>query len=354
MENVSKYQTLLESLRSDIVDGKYAPGSKLPSEEALCRKWQVSRPTVGRAIKDLQNAGLVWRKAGSGTFVSPQAVSSQVVLALLVEGLGRTEILDPICAQITLAGQARGCRIFSGGLPEGRHPRELALEWARNGVRGVFFAPLEHAEEREKLNFTIADACREVGLEVVLLDREVADFPRRSHWDLVGMDNFQAGYDLGLHLAGKGATQVAFVARPDFPSSTDLRLAGVREGLLRAAGGKVELHPGNPEDATFVNQVCVRKSDAVVCSNDLTAALFLNVAATLGHAVPRDFLLAGFDDVGYATLLAVPLTTIRQPCADIGAACIDAMLSRLQTPGLPARSIQLRGTLIERASTSRD
>lgn len=353
MESASKYLTLLEALRGDIIGGKYPPGSKLPSEEALCRKWQVSRPTVGRAIKDLQSAGLVWRKAGSGTFVSPQAVSSQVVLGLLVGGLGRTEIIDPICAQITQTGQARGCRIFPGVLSAGQNARELALEWARNGVRGVFFAPWEHEADREKLNFSVVESFQETGLEVVLLDREVADFPRRSDWDLVGLDNFQAGYDIGLHLVQKGTKRVAFVARPDFPSSSDLRLAGVRESLVRNADGSVTLHTGPLEDTAFIKRVCDTKPDAVVCSNDLSAALFLNAAASFGRYVPRDFLLAGFDDVIYASLLAVPLTTIRQPCPAIGAAAIEAMLSRLQTPSLPARFIQLRGTLIERESTNR-
>ena len=85
--------------------------------------------------------------------------------------------------------------------------------------------------------------------------------------------------------------------------------------------------------------------------SDLTAAQWLQSATQKGWRVPADFKLAGFDDVKYATLLSVPLTTVRQPCRAIGIACVDAMQSRLERPLLPPRFITLRGELVVRAST---
>jgi DNA-binding LacI/PurR family transcriptional regulator len=66
--------------------------------------------------------------------------------------------------------------------------------------------------------------------------------------------------------------------------------------------------------------------------------------------IPEDVRIAGIDDVRYAELLPVPLTTLRQPCLEIGATAIATMLDRISNPHLPARSVLLNGTLVVRRS----
>jgi LacI family transcriptional regulator len=351
---MSKHKPISDVLRAEIEAGKYASDRRLPSEEALCRRWKVSRPTVARALRGLQLEGLIERRAGSGTFVRAEIKPVQTMIGLLVDGLGKTEILDPICAEITRAAQHRSCSVLTGGLPGGRQPAELARQWAAGGVRGVVFAPLEKAVNRETFNLEIIKSFRQANLAVVLVDRDATDFPRRSDSDLVEMDNFHAGYELGRHLIAIGSRKVVFVARPSYPSSTDQRLAGLTESLCRSGLAAPKFLVGEPEEPELVRSLNIDSGacDACVCSNDLTAARLLQTAQTLGHQVPRDFRLAGFDDVGFATLLSVPLTTIRQPCRAIGMACVDTLLGRLAHPELPARAILLRGELVVRDSTA--
>ena len=66
--------------------------------------------------------------------------------------------------------------------------------------------------------------------------------------------------------------------------------------------------------------------------------------------IPGDVRIVGIDDVNYASLLPVPLTTIRQPCREIGAAALEAMLDRLDRPAMPARDILLDCELVVRDS----
>jgi len=351
-----KHHVIFESLHAEIIQGRHPAGSLLASEEALCRRWKVSRPTVARALRELQVLGLIERRAGSGTYVRPDIQSQRPVLGLFVEGLGKTEIVDPICAEITRAAQERGSGIFTGGFSAEHSPAEIARTWAKNGIRGVFFAPVEHRQERESYNIEIARAFEKAGLCVVLVDRDVTEYPRRSSHELVAMDNLHAGTIVGLHLAERGCKRVAFVAKPAFPSTTDLRLAGVREGLGRGGGKSVDFLPGDPLDTAFIERILKHRSswDAIVCSNDLTAAQLLQSLGQKKCRVPDDIMLAGFDDIQYASLLSVPLTTVRQPCRAIGIACVDTMLGRLERPLLPPRSITLRGDLVVRASTITD
>jgi DNA-binding LacI/PurR family transcriptional regulator len=348
-----KHREIFNSLKNDINGGQHPSGSRLPSEEALCRRWQVSRPTVRRALRDLQAASLIRIKAGSGCYVQENLHTTHPTFGLLVESLGKTEILDPIHAEITRAAQTAGCTVFGAPLPAEQSAREIAQAWVKRGIRGVIFAPIEHSETREQLNLEIIGAFQQAGAAVVLVDRDAVEFPKRSNCDLVSLDNFHAGYILGQHLITRGCRSVAFVAKPNFPSSTDLRCAGLQNAVLRGGGRKTDFIVGDTKSAKFIVSTCNSRAqyDAVVCSNDLTAAQFLQGAIQNGKQVPRDFLLAGFDDVSYAPLLSTPLTTIRQPCASIGSACIHSLLERIQHPEQPPRSILFEGELIVRAST---
>ena len=56
-------------LLGQIAKGVYLPGSRLPSELELCRRYQVSRMTVRRSIKTLLDQGIVSTIQGSGTYV---------------------------------------------------------------------------------------------------------------------------------------------------------------------------------------------------------------------------------------------------------------------------------------------
>lgn len=56
-------------LRDAIVQGTYAPGTSLPTEEELVKLFGVARMTVRRALADLEAESLVQRRHGRGTFV---------------------------------------------------------------------------------------------------------------------------------------------------------------------------------------------------------------------------------------------------------------------------------------------
>ena len=70
----------------------------------------------------------------------------------------------------------------------------------------------------------------------------------------------------------------------------------------------------------------------------------------LGHRIPQEIRVVGNDDVDYAGLLPVPLTTMRQPCREIGMAAMAAMLERLSRPDMPVRDVLLECALVIRDS----
>src|SRR5687767_11309125 len=92
-----KYQQVYSALRQDIQSGRLGRGDRLPSEADLVRQFGASRITVGRAVRDLQVAGLVERRAGSGTYVKAPQSAGAFSFGLLIPDLGETEIFEPIC-----------------------------------------------------------------------------------------------------------------------------------------------------------------------------------------------------------------------------------------------------------------
>ena len=63
------YLQIIRYIREMIETGELKIGNRLPSEETLCKKFQVSKITVIRALRELKNEGLIVRKQGRGSFV---------------------------------------------------------------------------------------------------------------------------------------------------------------------------------------------------------------------------------------------------------------------------------------------
>jgi len=69
--NVRKtYSDIKLALRARIEDGGWQPGMKLPSERALVQEFGCARMTVHRALRELQDEGLIARRHGSGSYVA--------------------------------------------------------------------------------------------------------------------------------------------------------------------------------------------------------------------------------------------------------------------------------------------
>jgi DNA-binding LacI/PurR family transcriptional regulator len=219
-------------------------------------------------------------------------------------------------------------------------------------VSGVFFAPVELTNESEAINHRIAEIFDKAGVAVVLLDRDLVPYPQRSRYDLVGIDNRRAGHVITAHLLSTGCRRIVFLCRPRSAPTVDARISGYKEALAEAGGDfrphvcRIEL-----DDAAQVREILETvRPDGFVCANDFTAAHLLKTLNGLGVSVPGEVRMAGMDDVKYASLLSVPLTTIHQPCASMGAVAVSTMVERLRNPTLPPRDILLNFHLVVRES----
>jgi GntR family transcriptional regulator, arabinose operon transcriptional repressor len=353
-----KYRLIFENLQEGILSGEFAPGNRLPSENDLVRRFAVSRMTIVKAIKELQHLGLVARRAGSGTYVLPRATESQFLFGLLIPELGRTEIFEPICQGMTsfpLAG--RHSLLWGNSVAQDR-PKEVVAEelchqYISQRVAGVFFAPLELLPAKDEVNRRVTEALDRAKIPVVLLDRDYTPYPARSRFDLVGIDNRRTAYGAVEHLVNAGARKIAFLGKRLSAPTVDARIAGYREALLNN-GHRCEENlvlRCDPDDDKQIREFLKKhRPDAFLCANDHTAANLMQSLIRLNISIPDEVRVMGIDDVKYASLLPIPLTTQHQPCLGIGRVAMSTMLDRLETPDLPTRDISLSCSLVIRRS----
>ena len=381
------YGAVADALLGDIRSGKYAPDAAFPSLTAIMRRFGVSRVTAARAVDELRRRGVVLTEPGSGSRVRNRSIG------LVLPGLAYSEVFQPVLAELSALCRRNGYSLLFGGAFAGtpeeraREARDLAVSLVDQRVSGVIFQPVTRYDGAAEANRAIAATFAEAKTPVVLIDYDIALPPERSGYDMVGLNNFEAGRRIGAHLLEAGARRIAFLVHPNASASVALRHAGVaaacgavvsggadeppalRHGLRtsnfglsnRSADEPSALrHPAvfrldaEPDDAKAISNALKRlQPDAFVCGNDKVAARLHQTLAALGVRVPDDVLLAGFDDIQIASAMTPQLTTMRQPCAEIAATAFRTLLERIANPGLPPRDIFLTATLVARASTAR-
>ncbi len=353
-QRVPLYRTISDALARDIKAHRYQPGQKFPSEAALVKRFGASRITVGHAVRELQERGLVDRIAGSGTYVANLAGHSHraLLFGLVIPNLGETEIFEPICQGIAASPGPDGHGLLwphAGARESSKEDQAIHLcrQCIAREVSGVFFAPLELSVHSSEINRRVLKLLKDAGIPVVLLDRRPEDEPARNRCDLVGIDNHRAGFLATGHLLQLGVGRIGFVAYENQATTVKSRIAGYSEAIEGKTAKRVLLlrHDSSPELPETALEC-----EAFVCANDRIAGHLMHALLERRIRIPDDVRIVGIDDVNYASLLPVPLTTVHQPCRDIGETALRVMLERLQRPKMAARDVLLDCSLVIRRS----
>jgi GntR family transcriptional regulator of arabinose operon len=350
-----KHRQLFEELGNAIQKGSFVPGQRLPTEAELMQQYGVSRTTVTRTLRDLENRGVIWRRRGSGTFVREVEPTTTDQFGMLVHGIEPGSIFLSVYEVLARATDRSGAHVLLTHLNAQSNRADEAAESAERmisrGVRGVFFLPHGISGDGDTINRRVLELFARANVPVVLLDRDVCDFPQRSPYDLVSVDNLRGGYLLGQHLIDVGCRQTLFFSESVAFSSAHARWNGFR-AAMEANGIEPRSFGCDPESSSEVlDAVRQHKPDGIVCDNDRHAAIIMRHLLNAGIQIPGKIKLAGFDDTPTASLLTVPLTTVRQPAAAIALRALSLMNERLANPDLPPVHVAVHCELIVRGST---
>lgn len=358
MKDGANYRMVYETLKSEILGGKYSIDEPFPSSTALSRRLGLARFTIRQALDLLVQEGLIKSHRGRGTFVTKRATSRKI--GLIVPGVAYSEFFPPIVSEISRLAQKEGYTLLFGDVSSkdpvqrAKMAQNLAADFIRQGVAGVLYQPIELIDDVERVNREILSSFDRAKIPVVILDNDFVQAPKRSGYDVVGIDNIAAGILAAEHLIGLNVKRINFQKRPKCSASVNDRLRGVISAIVLHQGGicKNLILVAEPTDVEAVRRHFRKgRPDAVICGNDTAAVELKQSLEKLGYHVPEDVMLVGFDDVKYATIVTPQLTTVRQPCTQIAATAFDRLVQRMTNPGLAPMTFALPVELIVREST---
>jgi GntR family transcriptional regulator, arabinose operon transcriptional repressor len=356
-----KYRQISDHVYQGILGGRYRPGARIPTEMELATHFDASRMTVSRALRDLVSQGLLLRRHGAGTFVRGVEARTVGSVGLLLPDFPWVHdgVFHTLALEVTRQAQAAGYTLLLRDPAQGgiealvQDPEGVCELYIRQEAACVIFAPAELPTEDMSVNVRLAETLERANIPLVLVDRDICEFPARSHHDLVGVDNVGASYVLAQHLLGLGYRRIHYVAMSTVAATVSARIMGYKMALLEQ-GIMPEadwVHRGDPQALEFVRDLVEHAAaEAFMCSNDHVAAMLMRHLAALGVRVPKDVAIVGFDDAPFASVLAPPLTTVRQPGTELGAAAARVMLERLAHPDSSPREVRLSCELIIRES----
>jgi GntR family transcriptional repressor for pyruvate dehydrogenase complex len=130
-------ESIAAQLRSEILDGTYKAGERLPAERDLASRLGVNRGSVREALKKLEGMGLVVIRRGDGATVRHlHEASIEIVRHLLiVNGTVNRRLLEQVLdAHEMLVAGAAHLAVERGSAADHQRARELLRQLARPGV----------------------------------------------------------------------------------------------------------------------------------------------------------------------------------------------------------------------------
>jgi len=363
----TKHKAIYDDIFHKISSGVYKPGDKIPTEIELVDSFNTSRPTVSRALRDLESIGLIYRIQGSGSFISKKPALENLTLGLLTA----RDAINPVCPQgptifsqiipqiSRFASQSNMALILGNSPPLNQktlstETTKICDDFIKRGVKGIFFLPFETTEEPLSLNEMITEKLAAANIQIILLDRDIYDVTsKRSRFDIVGLDNTRASYTLTQHLIEHGCKNICILSDESHNSVINDRIQGYQKAMsdnnLPSTPTKlVRFSEGKIDEAR--SKLLPLNFDGIVCVNDAIAAKVMNLYTGTGAEIPQKIKIVGFDDLPLAAHLNPPLTTIHQPVNALAEEAVRAMLNRIENPTDPAKDIRIHGEMVIRQS----
>ncbi|HWG25613.1 LacI family DNA-binding transcriptional regulator [Actinospica sp.] len=318
----------------------------------------INRPdTVARATRErvqevVRHLGYVRSESARQL----RAGASRIV-GLLVLDMGNPFFVD-VARGAERAARAAGLGVMvcnSASSPD--EEAEYLSMFVEQRVRGVLVTPADPTGRD-------LDLLRRHGIPYVVVDAIVDDTEDGGGSCSVSVDDVAGGEMAVAHLLAQGHRSIAFVSgvghgRPQIRdrwkgACRAVALAGLAPETVREILPDVAASIGADAVARLLD--LPDRPTAVFCANDMLALGVLQALFAAGIKVPEEIALVGYDDIQFAAAAAVPLTSVRQPAAEMGRIAAEMLVRESaadhDVEGHAHRHVVLQPELVARASSS--
>lgn len=330
-----KYHQIEDDMKELIFSEDIQPGDKLPSENKLAAKYQVSRQTVRKALQNLQAEGYIYSVHGSGTFCSElvrhkkNSKNIAVVMTYLSDYIF-PKIIKGIDSVLTREGYS----IILKNTNNSRSRESECLEdLLMKDVDGIIIEPSKSHIYCKHIN--LYKKLEEYGVPYIFIQGSYSQMEDKPQ---VLLDDEMGGYLLTEYLIKNGHRNIVGVFKSD-DSQGQNRHKGYAKALKEAG------IPYDPEKVIWfytedrrihpytgvLEMVRKDKSiDAVVCYNDQIAMNIIKALSDEGIRVPEDISITGYDNSQTASETGLRLTTIVHPQEQLGEMAASMLLKMIR------------------------
>jgi LacI family transcriptional regulator len=269
-------------------------------------------------------------------------------------GLVILDIGNPFFAELARGAEDQATRagfsIILGNSDEKADREAAYLDlFEEQRMHGVLISPFGDITARLR-------RLRERGIPAVLVDRTTPD----ESFSSVSVDDIAGGQQAVDHLIEIGRKRIAFVGGPMEIRQVLDRLEGSRRSVAAHSDVSLEIietqaltvQEGHAVGEAIVARDKAARPDAIFAANDLIAVGLLQALYMQGAVVvPEEIALIGYDDISFAEASVVPLSSIRQPSALIGATAVDILFAEADDPSREAVQVVFQPELVVREST---
>jgi len=302
-----------------------------------------SRPDVSRATRD--RVAAVLERHGYEIRMRPRMATGFLDM--------RVVNLDQAWSEAVVRGAAETAKQHGKDLVLAVEPDpedcdewvQHALERGSDGVLSVVAVP--SAEARRQL--------AEAGIPLVVVD-PLHRTPEGAY--SIAATNFQGAFDAAQHLLQLGHRRIATITGPLDQDNGIARLAGFQAALQQARVPvdeelviRTQYGIDQGYDATRLLLTRESRPTAIFAASDDSALGAIRALRENDLRIPDDMSIVGFDDLPHSSWIDPPLTTIRQPLAQMGSAAVDVIV-RVRAGQHPAARTELSTTLVVRSSTA--
>ncbi|MCD8158800.1 MAG: GntR family transcriptional regulator [Clostridiales bacterium] len=333
---IPKYQIITDWITEQIAKGAFSFGAKLPSENELAKKFNMSRQTVRHAIDILEFNKVVVRVKGSGTYLNKQGrvkrEKSNKNIAVVSTYIDNY-VFPPILGGIERILSDRGYTIQIA-FTENRafKEREVLQGLAENeNIDGLIIEPAKST--LPNINIDLYDKLEEKHIPVLLFNCSQAELK----FPCVALDDRLIGYKCVKYLINAGHRKICGIFKSD-DSQGHLRYEGFIKGLKE--------NGIDEEDIIWVDTDSIEKMEYIedyiynglkgktglVCYNDQIAYKIAALCQRKGINIPEDLSVIGVDHLEQIAETDLKITSFPHPLEALGVKAAENMLKMIESP----------------------
>lgn len=353
-QNLPKYVTLVNWIRTKVEAEKLRCGDKLYSENELSAMFGISRQTVRQAIGVLERERVVERRRGSGTYIVYSPYRQRIptknigVITTYLDDYIFTSIIRGIETVLSEKGYTMQVAFTHNHVENETRALRAMLE---KNVDGVIVEPTKSG--LPNLNTALYEELQKREIPILLFN---AYYPAMN-LPHVSMDDRAAGRLVTQCLIRAGHRHIGGIFQLD-DLQGHLRYEGYARALMDAG---LELCDENviwyaTEDRAGLAETFPRilkrlgGCTGLVCYNDQIAFMVMEQLRRHGVAVPEQLSVVGIDNSEIASLCEVPFTSVSHPKELLGRTVAENLLRLVEGDMRFNATVEFAPELVERES----